>query len=158
MKVDEGLGPHLQEAHHKADKKGAKQGEFDKVMNQVISRSDRDQEISSQKCPTPITQGVVIGEGVMEVKDVATATAKQQVLEGIREALDIVDFYAAKLADASQPIATMSPLIGHLREKMEGLQGLVSQPGVPERLKPLISDTVLAIGTEIAKFERGDYD
>jgi hypothetical protein len=157
MKVDEGLGPHLQGTLKKADQKGTKQGEFQRVMNQVISRGDREQDIPTQNHPAPVAQGVLIGEGVTEVKDAATAAGTRQVLEGIREALDIVDFYAAKLADASQPVSTMNPLIGHLREKMEGLQGLVSEPGVPERLKPLISDTVLTIGTEIAKFERGDY-
>jgi len=153
MKVDESPGSHLQEALIKPDKKGAKPGEFQRVMNQVISRDERQQGIPIRNHPAPVAHGVLIGEGVTEVKD----AAKRRVLEGIQEALDIIDFYAAKLADPSKPISTMGPLIGHLREKMEGLQGLVSEPGVPERLKPLISDTVLTIGTEIAKFERGDY-
>ncbi len=153
MKVDEGLGSHLQEALKKADNKETKQGEFQKVMNQVISRDDRGQDIPIQNHPVPVTHGVLIGEGVTEVKD----GAKMRVLEGIQEALDIIDFYAAKLGDPSKPISTMGPLITHLREKMEGLQGLVSEPGVPERLRPLISETLLTIGTEIAKFERGDY-
>jgi hypothetical protein len=153
MKVDEGLCSHLQDVLKKPDKKGAKQGEFQRVMNQVISRDDREQGIPIRNHPEPVADGVLIGEGVTEVKD----AAKGRILEGIQEALDIIDFYAAKLADPSKPISTMGPLVGHMREKMEVLQGLVSEPGVPERLKPLISDTVLTIGTEIAKFERGDY-
>jgi hypothetical protein len=157
MKVDEGLGSHLQETLKKGAERGTKEGAFQRVMDQVISGGDQERGIPIQSPPGPVAHGVVIEEGVSGVKDAIMNAGSRRVLEGIREALDIVDFYAAKLADASQPIATMYPLIGHLREQMEGLQGLVSEPGVPERLKPLISDTVLTIGTEIAKFERGDY-
>ncbi len=157
MKVDEGMGTHLQETLRKAEKKGAKEGEFQRVMNQVISRGDRERDIPLQTHPAAVSHGVLIGEDLTKVKEAATAAVNRRVLAGIQEALDIIDFYVAKLADTSQPVSTMNSLIGHLREKMEGLQGLVSEPGVPEGLKPLISDTVLTIGTEIAKFERGDY-
>jgi hypothetical protein len=51
----------------------------------------------------------------------------------------------------------LSPLIGHLEEKMEALSHLESNPDFPGSLRPVVSDLLVTVGTEIAKFKRGDY-
>jgi hypothetical protein len=37
------------------------------------------------------------------------------------------------------------------------LRRMEVDPGLPEKLKPIVSDLGLTIGKEVAKFKRGDY-
>ena len=87
----------------------------------------------------------------------AEVSERERVIGLLEETLDLVDFYAGKLGDPASPVRGLGPLVEHLEERLEGLKGIQSTPGVPEGLQPILSDLALTLGTEIAKFKRGDY-
>ena len=79
------------------------------------------------------------------------------LVDELLETLDLVDFYSSKLADSSISSSGLTPLINHLEDRMEGLKGMESAPETSEKLRSVISDMVITIGAEVAKFKRGDY-
>ena len=85
------------------------------------------------------------------------AQFKKTQLE-IEQTLDLVGFYAEKLGDPSFSAQGLTPLVDHLEERMEFLRSVESRPGLPDRVRPIISGLTLTIGTEVAKFRRGDYN
>jgi uncharacterized protein (DUF2267 family) len=51
----------------------------------------------------------------------------------------------------------MEPLIENLEERMAAFQALQTEAELPEQLNSILSDTILTLGRETAKFRRGDY-
>ena len=132
-------------------------GGFQKVMDQAMVESDRMEGIPAQAQLGVAPSGVHILEGVQKLREPFGVVETKKVVEGLEQTLDIVDFYAAKLSDASFPLREMTPIIGHLEERLDGMRSLESTPGLPDHLKSILSDAVITIGSEIAKFRRGDY-
>jgi hypothetical protein len=157
MKVYENQGL-IQPTHaKKAHKNGAKDEEFQKIMDQAQAAGVmKDEDASVVAAPiAPQPQGVQILQGAE--KSVQTLKAKEMVLNELRTTLDLVDFYAEKLGNTSLPITGFAPLIEHLDERLQNLQGMQADPELPQKLKPIVNDVVVTLGTEIAKFKRGDY-
>lgn len=157
MKVYEGQGSVLQPAHKNMNKKGPKESDFQQIMDQTRLQPEKKGDLALYGNLEPVADGIHIHHGAEKINEPLKMVGREQVMEEIKQALDIIDFYAAKLADSSLSISGITPLIGHLEDKMETLRSMASTPGMPEKLRPIISDMVITIGTEIAKFRRGDY-
>ncbi len=126
-------------------------------MEQTVSQTDKKGDIAVHGSIEPAAGGVHILHGAEKSPEPLGMIERKQVIEELRQTLDLVDFYAAKLADSSLPARGMSPLISHLEDRLDALQGMESSPNLPEKLRPILSDVVITIGTEIARFRRGDY-
>ena len=157
MKIHKGQGPILHETNKNMHKVVAKEGDFKKIMDQVGFSSGKREEITGGENLGTVVGGIQILRGTEQIKEPLNMAEKKQVIERLQETLDLVDFYAAKLADSSLSVKGITPLISHLEERLEGLQNMESVPGMPEKLRPIISDMAITIGAEIAKFKRGDY-
>lgn len=157
MKVYESQNAMLHGTQKRLPGKGAESGEFQKVMDQVRLQSDKTEGVTTQAPLGVAPGGVHILEGAQKLREPLGVVETKQVVEGLEQTLDIVDFYAAKLSDTSFPLREMNPIIGHLEERLEGMRSLEATPGLPDHLKSILSDAVITIGTEIAKFRRGDY-
>jgi hypothetical protein len=157
MKVFEGQGPILQQVQKKGHRKEAGESDFQRLMDQTRFQADKGGDGRVQRPLEPALDGIQILRGAEKVEAPEATFEKEKVMGALQETLDLVDFYADKLADSSLPITGINPLVDHLEERMETLRGMESTPGLPEKLRPLISDVVITIGTEIEKFRRGDY-
>lgn len=157
MKVYEGQGPVLPQIKKKINKDGTGGNDFKKIMDEIGFQAEKKEGIHLHKNLEPVADGVHIIHGADKIQDPSKIVEKNMVLEELRQTLDIVDFYAAKLADSSFSIREMTPLISHLEERMENLRSMELTPDLPGKLRPIISDTVITVGTEIARFKRGDY-
>ena len=156
MKIYEGQGPVLEQAKTKPSQKGAEEIDFKTIMDQTLRGAERGKEPGGNPLvPPPGCVEILQGANGIEIS--AEHVEKRKIISAIQQTLDLVEFYAGKLGDPSVSAQGMTPLVDHLEEKMELLRGVGSSPGLPDRVRPLISDLTLTIGTEVAKFRRGDY-
>jgi hypothetical protein len=102
-------------------------------------------------------EGVPIMEKTARVQQSGMGVEKAGVLRDLEQTLDLCDFYAAKLTDRSFPVHDMDSLVGHLEERLEGLRALKNEPVITGKLKDIVSDMILTVGRETAKFRRGDH-
>lgn len=158
MKVYEGQGMTLHETLRKKRAQETPQGDFQGIMDQLKLEQEGGSAPVNKGRPEPIPPGGIQILG--NVRDTGTpldGTRRNQILQDLEGALDLVDFYAAKLADRSLSARGLESLVGHLEERVEGLRSLETASGLPDGLKSLLSETTLTIGMEVAKFRRGDY-
>ena len=156
MKVYGSQGPILQQAKEKLNKKGPGESDFKKIMDQTLQTPEKG------KGPDHLNPGMPAGgvqmlHGFEKIQSPIEGVDREQVVSTIQQTLDLVDFYAGKLSDPSLSAGGITPLVSHLEEKMEALRGMESVPGLPQKLRPIISDLVLTITPEVEKFKRGDY-
>lgn len=158
MKVYEGQGPILPKTS-KPVKKNLHQGnEFNKIMEQMGAVNGmKEPATTASENARLVINGVNIVSAADRVQETGDINDKKMVMETLKETLDLVDFYASKLADSTMSASGLTPLIDHLEERLEILQDMESSTGMPEKMKPVISDLKITIGAEIAKFKRGDY-
>lgn len=157
MKVYESHGSIFQRTNKGVNKQGTSDSDFKKIMDQVTSQPGKTEGVTKSENLVAVTDGVRILRGADQVKGELDSPAKEHVIAELKETLDIVDHYATRLADASLSVRGITPLISHLEERLEGLRKMEAASGIPEKIKPIISDMAITIGTEIAKFKRGDY-
>jgi hypothetical protein len=136
----------------KTDRKNiSEKNDFQAIMDKV-SASSAGRENSAPaniQLSVPSTTGIVFRDD--PVPD------KKEVLTGLKDTLDLVDFYAEKLADSTIPSDNLSPLVEQLEERMDILKEMGTSSQMDDRLKTVISDITTSMGTEIEKFKRGDY-
>jgi hypothetical protein len=158
MKVYEGPGPILPKTSKPVKKNLRPGGEFNKIMEQMGALNERKETTTTgaenARLVLDRVNNVSSADRVQETEDI---NDKKMVVGTLKETLDLVDFYASKLADSTLPASGLTPLIDHLEEKLEILNNMESSAGMSEKMRPIISDLKMAIGTEIAKFRRGDY-
>jgi hypothetical protein len=136
----------------------SEEGGFQKVMEQV-SQQERPGGTGVQRAAgAPVPDGVQIIPGLEKTNEVGTGGAREMVLAEIRETLDMIDHYAADLGNTDLSPAAMKPLVDHLEGRMEGLRAMEQDTELPEAVRSVVSDLVITIGTEVAKFGRGDYE
>ena len=157
MKIYEGQGPILHQVSKKTKEKGSHESDFKKIIDQINSPSETKEKIDNLEKSGPVMGGIHILNGVEHAKEPLGVTEKRKVIGELKETLDLVDFYAAKLADSNLSLNGITPLVNHLEYRLETLRNMESAPGMPERLRPVISDMATTIGTEISRFKRGDY-
>lgn len=133
-------------------------GEFQKVMDQAV------QELKSKQPPP---QRPVIGlesKGLGKTNPVGQPSVaeafshRDTILSEIHQTLDLVDFYIQKLGDASIPVRDLHSLMDHMERKMQTLKNFGEQTKIPDNLQSILSDLFITLGTEAAKFRRGDYE
>jgi poly-D-alanine transfer protein DltD len=155
MKVYENLGPVLPISPKNTHKNGAKEDEFQQIMDQVQAGAMKSEETANPGSIAPQSLDVRI---LQRTEQPGSSTqVKQLVLNELRSTLDLVDFYAEKLGNTSLPVTDLDPLVEHLDERLKNLQNMESAKGLPDKLRPIVNDVVVTLGTEIAKFRRGDY-
>ena len=154
MKVYENQGL-IQPTHSKkTHKNGDKDDEFQKIMDQMQAETMKSEEAVNPGSVAPQLDVRII-QGVQQTG--SSTQVKQMVLNELRSTLDLVDYYAEKLGNTSLPVTGLAPLIEHLDERLKNLQDMESTKGLPDKLRPIVNDVVVTLGTEIAKFRRGDY-
>ncbi|MBW1800058.1 MAG: hypothetical protein JRJ85_04940 [Deltaproteobacteria bacterium] len=157
MKVHENQGPVLEQAQQKLKRKDHPETDFRKIMDQTLQEKPvKDHMIVPGNLPM-ISGGVAMIRGPESHDSPLNTSETKKLVSTIRDTLDMIDFYAAKLSDASVPSRDMTPLINYLEDRMDSLQGMESVPSMPDKLRSIVSDVVITVGTEIAKFRRGDY-
>ena len=157
MKIHEGQGPLIPPNSKIGPKKGSEVNDFQKIMDQTRLPIEGKEAITGKEVFGPVPDGVQIIQGTNRTNEPVNIPQKKQVLENIKETLDIVDFYAKKLGDTSLSATGLAPLVGHLEDRLDMLKELASSPRTPEKLRSVVSDMAISIGTEVAKFKRGDY-
>ena len=160
MKVNETQQGHIQDASVRKRHSGEDgAGSFQEIMNRMSGESPPGPHSVPGPGPVPVLDGVQIVAGSGRVDTSSNpALAKERVLQEIRDTLDVIDRYAANLGNPSLSTAEMKPLVEHLEARMDGLRRMGADPAMPEALRNVASDLAVTIGTEAAKFGRGDYD
>lgn len=158
MKITESHGAFAPVDPSKPHKGKKVNGEFQKVMDQAV------QELKSSQSPP---QGPVTGlepKGLGKTDPVAQPSVaeaflhRDRILSEIHQTLDLVDFYIQKLGDASIPAGDLHSLMEHMERKMQTLKNFGEQTQIPGNLQSILSDLFITLGTEAAKFRRGDYE
>ena len=145
----------LLEQHGKINKnKKTDAGSFQKIMDQMTSSAETNKTLPVNINPVQIIDGAA---GALPVNGSIGPAEKDLLLNSLKETLDLIDFYAGKLGDISFPADNLSSLVDQLDNRLASIKDMSSMEGVPEQLKPVISDVAVTIGTEIERFRRGDY-
>ena len=157
MKVSETQHGQVTGSEGKVRTRPSEQGDFQKIMDQAVQKGQAGGEVQSAS-GVPVPQGVQIIPGLDRVQAVHSEGAKDRLLSDLRETLDMVDHYAAALGNSSLSSQEMRPLVEHLEGRVQGLREMESDPALPDKLRNVVSDLAITIGTEAAKFGRGDYE
>jgi hypothetical protein len=157
MKIPDTKGSVFSEMSIQKGGKSKANGSFRKVMNEVMEQQDgktaRPHSVNSPEFPQNICPTQVIRD-IGKQNDSLSGT---QVTKELENVLDLAGFYSKKLGDPAVKTASLEPLVTHLEGKMEGLRLLREQGNMDEKLKSIVSELDLALGTEVARFKRGDY-
>lgn len=157
MKICEGQRPLLQPNTNNATGKVGQEGGFQEIMEKKMSGSGDSESLGLSRNADPVVNAIQIPGGVEIIQKPSGSCHTAPIIEEIRKTLDLIEFYAEKLRDSSLSIEGLDPLVDHLGERLDSLRGLESASGLPGELKSILSDVVLTMGTEIARFKRGDY-
>ena len=158
MKITEhqaGITP--QGGPRKAHEEVGQRSDFQQVMKEVKGQTEAAGVSVPQVRSSASPEALNVIQGVRILQTGKEGRLKADVLDELQTSLDLVDFYASKLADKSMPASRMDPLVGHLEDRLTKLKDLEATPELPEKLKSILSDLTLTIGKEVAKFRRGDY-
>jgi len=154
MKIYEQQGLTFNQTGKTATKNGIDKTDFQSIMDKITSNSTGSETGVPSCGQLPPLGGV---EMIFNNMTVDGAAAKEQVLTNLKETLDLVDYYAQKLADTSLPSDRLSSLVEQLEKNMDGLRDMSSASGIDDRLKSIVTDVTGTVGVEIEKFRRGDY-
>ena len=145
----------LQQVGKKREKNASVENEFQKIMDQINYQPEKE-----ETAPPLENSPVMTGISIVQTEPIHGQSAyidKEKLVETLKETINIIDFYAGKLADSTISAEGLTPIINHLEERLGTLQNMESAPDIPEKLRPVISDMSITIGSEIARFRRGDY-
>ncbi len=134
------------------------EGGFQKIMEQAAQKDRAGGPGVPGAAGAPPPDGVQIVPGLEKADGVHPGGPKEMLLAEIRETLDVIDHYATDLGDRNLSTAEMRPLVEHLEGRLEGLRRMEENAELPEPVRDVVSDLVITIGTEVAKFGRGDYE
>lgn len=151
MKIYEHQGILMNQAVKNSRKNVSEKNDFQSVMDRITSSSAGKQNNIQSNIEMPYVNnpGIVINGD--------TLSGKEAALNNLKDTLDLVDFYAEKLADQSMSTDSLSPLVEQLEERLGALKEMGSSDQTDERLKIIISDAATTMGVEIERFKRGDY-
>jgi hypothetical protein len=155
MKIYEGQRILIEQKNDLNRKKNKGAESFRQVMEKVSSKSENSVNIPESINPVQIIDGVT---GSLPLDSKAPVSGEKGILlDSLRDTLDLIDYYAGKLADKSFPVDNLSSLVGELQERLETMKGISSDDKIPDTLKPILADMTITLSTEIEKFKRGDY-
>ena len=154
MKIQESQRALLEQQSKINKNKNTDAGSFQQIMNQISSSTETNKTLPVNINPVQIIDGPA---GTLPINGSFAPSEKDLVLGSLKETLDLIDFYAGKLGDESFPAENLSALVDQLNDKLTSIKEMSSMEGIPEKLKPVISDLSVTLGTEIERFRRGDY-
>jgi len=132
-------------------------GAFQEVMSQVMEQRDgKTAEPASVNSPGA-SSNITPAQLIRDIEGRNGIPSGVQVVKEVESALDLAGFYAKKLEDPAIKTASLEPLVAHLEEKMDGLRFLKDHGNMDQELKTIVSELDLTVGTEVARFRRGDY-
>lgn len=131
---------------------------FQKIMDQAVRKGSAQGAGIQGAVGMPVPGGVQLIPGLEKSRAAHSGGAGDMLLGEIRETLDMIDRYAADLGNTSLTASDMRPLLEHLEGRLDGLRRMETAPELPDGLRSVVSDLVITIGTEVAKFGRGDYE
>ena len=157
MKISDATGSLLPEMiGHKGEKSKAN-GTFQKVMSEAMEQQGGKTAQSLSVNPAELSPDISPAQMIRGVEGQNGIPSGTQVMKELQGALDLAGFYTEKLSDPAIKTASLEPLVTHLEKKMEGLRLFKEQGNTDEELKGILSELDLALGTEVARFRRGDY-
>ena len=129
-------------------------GSFQQIMDQMTSGAETNKALPLNINPVQIIDQSI---NVAPINESFETSDKNLLLDSLKDTLNLIDFYAVKLADKSFPAENLSSLVDQLDERLASIKDMSSTEGVPDKLKPVINDVAVTISTEIERFRRGDY-
>jgi hypothetical protein len=157
MKIYEQQGLKFNPAEKHNKKSGIEKSDFQSIMDGITSSTTGKESAASSNVQTPMVGGLDMIFNSASIYADGEAGAREQILTSLKDTLDLVDYYAKKLADTSLPSDRLSPLIEQLEQGMDSLKDLCAAAGDDGKLKSIITDITGTVGVEIEKFKRGDY-
>lgn len=151
MKIYEHQGILLNQTCKNSRKNVSEKSDFQAVMEQITSSSSSKQNNIPSNIEMPY-----VNNNVIVIKE-DTLNSNEVALNNLKDTLDLVDFYAEKLADQSLSTDSISTLVEQLEERLGMLKKMGSSDQMDERLKNIISEAATTMGVEIERFKRGDY-
>ena len=158
MKIIEGAGSIIPRSQKKQPKTESGDGDFKKLMDQATGQDGQNAKpVRTAFGPNFPTGGIQMTASATDISKSATVDEVRERLVTLEKTLDLLDFYADKLGDPTLKLTEISPMIDHLEDRLLRLEEMTSSTALPDSLKTLLDETMTVMGTEIAKFRRGDY-
>lgn len=157
MKVSDTKGSLFSEINTQKGGKSKTNGEFRKVMNEVLERQDGKTTLPVSVNAPEFSSNISPAQMIRDIGGQNDSLFGTQAIKELESMLDLAGFYTRKLGDPAVKTASLEPLVTHLEGKMEGLRSLKEQGSMDDELKSIVSELDLALGTEVARFRRGDY-
>ncbi|RJR34751.1 MAG: hypothetical protein C4576_25980 [Desulfobacteraceae bacterium] len=157
MKVHENPGLMLDQVRKQSKVKDQGESSFRRIMEDVGSDKEPQGNGQGRTAEGIVPEGVQIVCRTGGTHSSERGFEKAEILRNLEQTLDLIDFYAGRLADPSFQTSEMEPLIENLEERLAGFQTLQGEEELPEHLNTILSDVILTLGRETARFRRGDY-
>jgi hypothetical protein len=157
MKISDTQASMLSEMSTQKSGKSKADGSFQKVMNEVMEQQDEKAARPDSANSPEFPQDISPTQMIRDIGGQNDSLSGTQVMKELENILDLAGFYSRKLGDPAIKTASLEPLITHLEGKMEGLRSLKENGSMDDKLKSIVSDLDLTLGTEVARFRRGDY-
>jgi hypothetical protein len=157
MKIGDTCGPRVYEGPVQKTAGDVKGGEFRAVMDEVLGRAAA-AEAPQTKMGAVSPGAVELVQGTDPIRSGQRPPGPRDLIFGLEGALDAVAFYTRKLADPAFPVRNLAPVLDHLEETVGTLNRLGAHAELPAGLRDVLSEVTITVGTEIARFRRGDYD
>ena len=158
MKIVEGTGLLIPESQKKQPKTASGDGDFRKIMDRVRGRNGQEPKPAGiDSAPSLPPGGIQMTAPTVGTINPKTVEAARETAAALENTLVLLDFYAAKLGDTTLKSSDLNPMIDHLEDRLLSLEEMNTSTRLPESLKTLLKETMMVMGTEIAKFRRGDY-
>jgi hypothetical protein len=158
MKINEGVGSIIPQSQKRQPKAESGDGDFRKLMEKTTSQAGQNPKpVSTTFGPEFPPDGIQMTVSAKDISKPTTAEEVRERLVTLEKTLDLLDFYAQKLGDPTLRPKELSPMIDHLDDRLLRLAEMTSSTALPDSLKTLFDETMTVMGTEIAKFRRGDY-
>ncbi|MBW2093616.1 MAG: hypothetical protein JRI80_01890 [Deltaproteobacteria bacterium] len=157
MKISDANGSMMPGINGPRAGKSKAKGAFQEVMSQVMEQRDGKTAEPASVNTAGASPNIAPTQLIRNVEGQNSIPSGAQVMKEVESALDLAGFYTKKLENPAIKAASLEPLVTHLEEKMEGLRFLKDQGNIDEELKKIVFELDLAVGTEVARFRRGDY-
>src|SRR5512145_1171178 len=124
MRIDEGQRILLEQQGKVNKNKNDDAGSFQQIMEQLTARPETGRSLPLNINPVQIIDG---STGIIPVNQaVSGSNEKTMILDSLKDTLDMIDFYAGKLADTSLPVEDLASLVDQLDEKLADIKGMSS--------------------------------
>ncbi len=130
---------------------------FQEVMNQVAERGGKEAEVPASVNTAHASPNITPPQLIRDLEGQDGIATRYKLMKEVENTLDLAGFYTQKLGDPGVKTTFLEPLVNHLEAKMEDLRFLQNNGKIDEELKAIVSDLDITLGTEVARFRRGDY-